>query len=150
MNQQKIQSGVLEDKEGWQEVKLSALVSGRYICLESTSAYVNSPFTSIAELRITDAKGVDIPREDYTIVYADSEEFGEENGLASLLMDNQPTTFWHTQYSKEKPGQPHQVVIDLGKNSGISGFRYLPRMKNSTGRVKGYNLYVSKTPFIIK
>lgn len=149
-NKQKIKTGTLENQEGWQEVKLAKPVTGRYIALESTLAYGDFPFTTIAELRITDANGKDIPREDYAIVFADSEEFGEENGLASLLMDNQPTTFWHTQYSKDKPGQPHQVVIDLGKSSNISGFRYLPRMKNTAGRVKEYNLYVSKTPFLVK
>lgn len=146
----KVQSGTLDDKEGWQEVKLASNTSGRFICLESVSAYGGTPFSSVAELRITDAEGRDIPREEYTIAYADSEEFGEENGLASLLMDNQPTTFWHTQWNKSSPKQPHQVVIDLGKETAISGFRYLPRMKKSEGRIKNYNLYISKQAFTIK
>ncbi|WP_374164818.1 beta-galactosidase [Arcticibacter sp. MXS-1] len=149
-SKQKVLSGELENKEGWQEIKFAASQQGRYICLESTSSYGNVPYSSVAELRLLDAEGNEIPREQYALLYADSEEFGEENGLASLLMDNQPTTFWHTRWSKDPAVQPHQVVIDLGQLKGLSGFRYLPRMKNEAGRIKGFNLYVSKTPFAFR
>lgn len=140
--------GQLEDKDGWQAIALNKAVNGRYICLQSTSAYENTDYTNIAELRIVDDQGNDIPREEYHLLYADSEELGEENGLADLLVDNQPTTFWHTQWSKGGSKQPHQVVIDLGKTRQIKGFRYLPRMKKSNGRVKDYEFYVSENSFL--
>lgn len=143
-------SGTLENIDGWQEVQFSTLIQGRFLLFESTAAYEDSPFTVIAELRFIDENGKEIPREDYTITFADSEEFQEENGLANLLIDNQPTTFWHTQWSKNEPGQPHHIVLDLAKPKKISGLRYLPRMKNSYGRVKEFNLYISNQPFKIQ
>jgi beta-galactosidase len=144
---QLVKSGLLEDKDGWQDITFDKPVSGRFICLESTSSYGDSPMTAIAELRITNAEGQEISREECSIVYADSEEIEQDNGLATLLMDNQPTTSWQTQWGTRKAGQPHQVVIDLGKVTTIAGFRYLPAAQKVKGRVKGFNLYVSKNNF---
>lgn len=43
---------------------------------------------------------------------------------------------------------PHQVVIDLGKEYNVSGFRMLPRAeKNAPGLIKDYAVYVKKTDF---
>ena len=146
----KVHSGVLNNVEGWQEVNLAKTHKGRYICLESTSAYGDVPYTTIAELRIKNSEGKEIPREEYSIFFADSEELGEGNGLATLMVDNQPTTFWQTAWSGNVKAQPHQVIIDLGKEQVISGFKYLPRMRESKGRVKDFNFYISKQPFVIK
>jgi len=142
--------GTLTNTDGWQEIAFNKQLSGRYITFESTAAYGGSPYTAIAEIRFVDENGKEIPREAYTVIYADSEEFDAENGLANLLIDNQPTTFWHTQWSKAKPGQPHQVVLDLTKARKLSGMRYLPRMKNTNGRVKNFNIYCSEQPFPLK
>ncbi|MBE9599754.1 beta-galactosidase [Pedobacter sp. MC2016-24] len=147
---QLVKAGVLTDKEGWQNVQLDKPVTGRYICLESTSSYEQSPVASIAELRIIDARGQEVPREECSILYADSEEFEKENGLATLLMDNQPTTSWQTRWSHEKRAQPHQVVIDLGKNISVAGFSYLPGAQKIKAKVKDFNLYVSKAMFLIQ
>ncbi|WP_134087703.1 beta-galactosidase [Olivibacter sp. XZL3] len=139
--------GVLNDKEGWQVLELDKSLTGRYVLFETVSAYDGSPFASLAELRFLDEKGNEIPREEYTIRYADSEEFGEENGLATLLIDNQPTTFWHSQWSKDKPNHPHQIEIDLAARRTITAIRYLPRMKNTNGRIKDFRLYIADAPF---
>lgn len=146
----KVLTGTLNNTEGWQEVNFEKTHQGRYICLESLSAYGDVPFTTIAELRIKNSEGKEIPREEYSIFFADSEELGEGNGLATLMVDNQPTTFWQTAWSRNAKAQPHQVVIDLGKEQVISGFKYLPRMRESKGRVKDFNFYISKQPFMIK
>ena len=146
---QLVKTGAFENKDGWQTVNLNQPVSGRYICLESTSSYDNSPITSIAELRIMDANGQEIPREECTIVYADSEEFEKENGFATLMMDNQPTTSWQTQWGSKKIMHPHQVIIDLGKTVSISGLRYLAGTQKTKARIKDFNFYVSKDKFVI-
>lgn len=145
----KVFTGSLANSEEWQTVKFDRAVNGRYICLESASSYGDAPFTTVAELRITDAHGQEIPREQCSVLFADSEELSEINGLAGLLMDNQPTTFWATAFGSASPApQPHQVVIDLGKNADISGFRYLSRMKEEKGRIRDFNFYVSDHPFV--
>lgn len=141
-------SGTLEDKEGWQNVTLDAAISGRYVCLQSNSAYGDGMYTSIAELRLEDSDGKEIPREEYQLLYADSEEAGQENGLADMMIDNQPTTYWHTQWSNGGTKQPHQIVLDMGKVRTIKGFKYLARMRNSNGRVKDYQLYISEDNFL--
>ncbi len=139
--------GQLKIDNGWQDISFDHILNGRYVVFESTTAYENSPFTAVAEIRFTDENGKEIPREEYRIVFADSEEAEAENGTANLMIDNQPTTFWHTQWSKDKPRQPHQVVIDLAKTRKLKGFRYLPRTDNRSGRVKDYRLYMSDIPF---
>ena len=147
---QLVKTGVLENKDGWQTVTLDQPASGRYICVESTSSYDNAPVTAIAELRILDGSGQEVPREECTIIFADSEEFERENGFATLMMDNQPTTSWQTQWGSKKPIHPHQVVIDLGKTMSIIGLRYLPGTQKTKGRIKDFNLYVSKEKFVVK
>ncbi|WP_316765800.1 beta-galactosidase [Pedobacter frigiditerrae] len=146
---QLIKTGVLEDKDGWQNISFDKTASGRYICLESTSSYENSAVAAIAELRILDANDQEVPREECTIVYADSEEFERENGLATLMMDNQPTTSWQTQWGYKKVAHPHRVVIDLGKVTNISGFKYLAGTQKTKGKIKDFNFYVSKEQFTI-
>ncbi|RZL46569.1 MAG: hypothetical protein EOP00_14585, partial [Pedobacter sp.] len=146
---QMVKTGVLEDKDGWQNINFEKTVNGRYICLESISSYENSPVAAIAELRLLDATGQEIPREECTIVYADSEEFEKENGLATLMMDNQPTTSWQTQWSKKKVNHPHRVIIDLGKLTAISGFKYLAGTQKTKGKIKDFNFYISKEKFQI-
>ncbi|SEO07740.1 beta-galactosidase [Mucilaginibacter gossypiicola] len=148
--EQLVQHGILEDKAGWQDIRFKSVIEGRYICLESMSAYRQSACTAIAELRLVDASGKEIPRERYTIVYADSEETETDNGLAGLLIDNQSTTNWQTRQENKGIDQPHQVVIDLGGVTGIGGFKYLPVPDGRKGRPKDYNFYVSLKNFNFK
>ena len=82
---------------------------------------------------------------------ADSEETAEEgatHGFARNLIDNNPNTIWHTQYSgNKKPAMPHEVVIDLKKPTSFAAFGYTPRFVGGkydiNGNIKGYELYVS-------
>ena len=135
-------TGTFAKGDGWQEIKFDKPTSGHFIALQSLSSYGNEPFSNAAELELTDAKGQNIPREKWKIVWADSEELQAENGSADNLIDNQPDTIWHTQWSGEKPPQPHEIVIDLGATEQIGGFRYLPRKNNHDGAIKDYKFYV--------
>ncbi|RZK35045.1 MAG: hypothetical protein EOO90_29845 [Pedobacter sp.] len=65
------------------------------------------------------------------------------------MMDNQPTTSWQTQWGYKKVAHPHRVVIDLGKLTNISGFKYLAGTQKTKGKIKDFNFYVSKEPFTI-
>lgn len=42
---------------------------------------------------------------------------------AGLVMDNQPTTYWHTKWQGDNPTHPHMIVLDLGKVQKLSGFQ---------------------------
>jgi beta-galactosidase len=83
------------------------------------------------------------------VIYADSEELAGDNGTATNVIDNQPTTFWHSEWQANKPAHPHQVVLDLGAVRELSGFRYLPRPGNPNqgGRIKRFRVYLSNQPF---
>lgn len=63
------------------------------------------------------------------------------NNIAGNAIDGNPDTFWQT--SGAGP-HPHEIVIDLGANETVSGFKYIQRNDNNIfGIVKEYKLYLS-------
>lgn len=127
------------------EVKFSG--TGRYLCIESLSEHEGANFASISELNALDADGKAIARDAWKVLFADSEEMLAENGNAENVFDNQPTTYWHSEWSEKETPQPHRIVLDLGREVTLSGIRYLPRQDRSNGRIKTYRVYLSSTPF---
>ena len=84
-------------------------------------------------------------RENWKIVYADSEETRSGNRTADKIYDLQESTFWQTV---DNTAYPHQVVIDLGKEYNVTGFRILPRAEQGApGMIKDYKVYVKTTGF---
>lgn len=133
----------------WQVVKLPVPATGRYFALESLDAHDGKNFAAVAELLFIDEKGNDLPREKMHVIYADSEELTGDDGTAANVIDNQPTTFWHSEWKSNSPAHPHQIVLDLGGEQTITGFRYLPRpgAGSQGGRIKHYRAFFSKVPF---
>ncbi|MGZ4017368.1 MAG: discoidin domain-containing protein, partial [Mucilaginibacter sp.] len=77
----------------------------------------------------------DISRKDWKI-------FGIEDAKANAVLDGDPTTVWHQ--SKDKK-MPVDLMIDLGKEESLSGFRYLPDQGQwGPGIISGYEFYVSE------
>lgn len=136
-----------KDGKDTQIIKFDAPAEGRYIGIEAYNAHDGKNHAAIAELLFMDEKGAIIPRENYQVVYADSEEIIAEDGSAGMVMDNQPTTQWHTQWQDESPGYPHLIIIDLGKDRKVSGFNYIPRQDMGNGRIKDYAVFMSGKPF---
>ena len=92
-----------------------------------------------------DEKGEKISRENWKIIYADSEETRSGNRTADKIYDLQESTFWQTV---DNTAYPHQVVIDLGKEYNVTGFRILPRAEQGApGMIKDYKVYVKTTGF---
>ena len=61
-------------------------------------------------------------------------------------IDGDPDTYWHSEYDPVLAKQPHEIVIDLGKEIWLAGFKYLPRQDGGVnGNVKGYEIYVGDT-----
>ena len=139
----------LPNADGWQTVKFDKPVTGRYLCLEALSEQGGSTtMTSAAELVAFDADGKDISRLKWRIVYADSEETDRENNSAENLIDQQESTFWHSEWSSRSTNLPHQVVIDMGESHSVGGFRILPRTdRNTNGRIRDFRFFVKETPF---
>lgn len=63
-------------------------------------------------------------KKEWKVVHVDSEH--DSNYGAAKAIDDDPSTFWHTDWSKS-PGHPHELVVDLGRPVDAAGFTYLPR-----------------------
>ncbi len=126
------------------EVKLPQPAKGRQFCLETLNAHDKKPFAAIAELDLLDPSGNSISHQTWSIAYADSQELAGEDGSASNAIDGQTANFWHTSWKNASPDHPHQLVIDLGAETMIGGFRYTPRAGGTgvAGRIKDYKIYI--------
>ena len=126
-----------------QTIKFPTPAKGRYFCIEALSSFDKKATASIAELDILEAGNKPISHQNWTIAYISSEELIKENGSAENAIDGQTFNYWNSAYSNLKPGYPHFLVIDLGKDEEITGFRYVPKTgNNSTGRIKDYQIFI--------
>jgi len=118
--------GQFSPETRWQSAKIEPHPA-RYVCLEARSSWANDGYTTCAELDIVDAGGRSIPRAEWRILYADSEEVFGEDASADRALDGQPGTFWHSRWDGTKDPLPHQIVIDLGQEYAVGEVRYLAR-----------------------
>ena len=140
-----VNAGTFKAGNGWQEVRFAQPVAGRYFCLEGISNYEGNNIAAIAELDVLDNNGKPVSRENWKIVYADSEETRSGNRTADKVFDLQESTFWQTV---DNTAYPHQIVIDLGKEYNVTGFRMLPRAEaGAPGLIKDYKVYVKNSDF---
>ncbi len=85
-----------------------------------------------------------VPKTNWKLVYADSQETQCENGLAVNGFDANAATIWHSQYCPNTVQLPHEIQIDMGTGYLINGFRYLPRQDAGThGRIGQYEFYAT-------
>lgn len=76
----------------------------------------------------------DLPRTDWKILGVDEEK-------AKAILDGDPSTVWHQSNDKKLP---IDLVIDLGKEESLSGFKYLPDQGLwGPGIITNYQFYVS-------
>ena len=137
-------SGEFAKANGWQNVKLPAAASGRYLCIEAVDGY-DGDNAAIAEFYVVNDKGERISREPWIVDYADSEDVSRLNCSADKLFDLQESTYWKT--AKGAP-YPHAVVLDLGADHNVSEIQYLPRMESEVpGAIRHFRIYLSPTPF---
>ncbi|MFF7154494.1 endo-alpha-N-acetylgalactosaminidase family protein [Streptomyces sp. NPDC008139] len=77
---------------------------------------------------------------------ADSENLssGAAEGPVSNVLDGDPGTIWHTDYTNSEAPYPHWVTLKLGGPADLDGFGYLDRQTGGqNGRVAGYEVAVS-------
>jgi beta-galactosidase len=139
-----VMQDTLADGTGWKTVSFGKTVAGRFFCLEVLRGQkANDPVACLAEMELTGEDGKALNTLKWKILYADSEEVNKANNTADKLYDLQESIPWQTDISGDKPGYPHQVVIDLGEVVKITGIRLLPRTdKSSIGNVKEYRVYL--------
>ncbi len=79
------------------------------------------------------------------IAFSSQEATGEgaNNGRAIFVLDNDPSTFWHTQWQGGTPGPPHSLTIDLGVEQVLHGLSFLSRQVDGNGKANEVNVQVS-------
>lgn len=100
----------------------------------------------LASSSIAQCDTVPIPRDDWSILFVDSEELfgeGENNGHAVHCFDGDPLTFWHTEWQAQDPPFPHEIQLDLGAVHAVNGISLLSRAATANGKAKDYELYLS-------
>ncbi len=98
-----------------------------------------------ARVHTLPAEGL-LPRDRWRIVRASSES-PASGRLARHAIDGDPHTHWHTQFTPQLARPPHELVIDLGDEHTVRGFRYLARQDGSwNGALGRCAFFVSRTP----
>ncbi len=126
------------------EVRFAKPVRARYFMLESLSAHDGREFASIADLSLLGADGRPLNSQSWTIAGADSEENQGEAAGAGNAIDGQISNYWHSRWKNAKPGHPHWITLDLGREETLGGFIYVPRQgsaKDAIGRIKDHRAY---------
>jgi beta-galactosidase len=137
-----VHTGTFEPGADTQEIKFAAPATGKFFSLESLNAQDGKPYAAIAELDLLDASGNAISHNGWTIAYVDSEERTAEDGSVENAIDGQTANFWHTEWKNASPGHPHFLILNLGIAQTISGFRYVPRQGEGSGRIKDYRIII--------
>ena len=64
---------------------------------------------------------------------------------ASYVLDGNPATFWHSEYSPRLTPLPHSITIDMHALHNVAGLTYLPRQDGvSNGDIGQYSVSVSR------
>lgn len=145
-NEKPVFEGRLPNGKDWQTTRFRATLC-RYLCLEALDAQNGDAFTTCAEIVPLDVEGRPLFLDRKRVIFADSEELDADDGSATNVLDDDPATFWHTQWQAAQPAHPHQIVIDLGREVVLSGVRCLPRQDSPNGRIGRLRLYVSVRGF---
>lgn len=85
-------------------------------------------------------------RTGWTVTGMSSEEAsgeGPNNGRVVHLLDNDPSTFWHSQWQGGTPGPPHWFSFDMGTANVLNGVMFLDRQCGCTNRPKDVTISVS-------
>lgn len=86
--------------------------------------------------------GVD--RSSWKVVSVSLDSPFKNGGAAGVefLLNDDPSTYWHTYHDdKSKSAPPHEVVFDMGRTLGVTGFTLMPR--SAEGAPDQYEFHLS-------
>lgn len=137
-------------KNASQDVNLNSFVPTKNATIKVVLSLPNGATDekiSDNEWQVTVASGSLIPKNNMSIVSFSTQEAtgeGTTNGKAIHAIDNDPATFWHSQWTGTAAVMPHVIVFDLGNRYDVSSLNWLCRQNNSNGNTKTANIYVSE------
>ena len=88
----------------------------------------------------------DIPADNWSVVYVDSEELVNWRMEARYAFNRgnpDEHELWHTQYQGAEPPHPHEIRVDMGRTYSVSGFQQQPRAGGGNGTIKDYEFHLS-------
>lgn len=125
------------------------LLPGNYILpikISDVEADVNLHFgTDTHKVFIISKTGEELDRSTWTIAYVSSEEAegeGPSNGKAIYMIDDNTTTFWHSQWKPAETPPPYNIVIDCQKQITPSSLEMLVRDAGSN-KIKMVRFYMA-------
>jgi hypothetical protein len=68
---------------------------------------------------------------------------GSDNGRIIHAIDNNTSTFWHSEWSGASPNYPHYFIIDMGQLETVNGFTFIHRNNKYNGRPKDITIETS-------
>lgn len=88
-----------------------------------------------------------LPNTGWKIAAVSSENTGNQK-FARNAIDGDPTTLWHTAFSKGDPQKhPHEIIVDLGAQHTLTGLHYLARQDGGwNGAIADIEISVSTDP----
>lgn len=137
----------LENKNGWQEFTFKRPATMRHLCFEALNSYDNK-FSCVSEIELLDEAGNSLPKDSWQIVYTNTEQTGE--GYAEQMIDDDVSSYWHSQWMGEVTPFPHRVIVDLGEIQAVKGIRIRHRSTSMAGCVKDFCLYGRPQFFLFK
>lgn len=138
----------LKSEGGVQRFKLASPTTMRHLCIQTTVSY-DGKNACLAEVELYDADGHVLPKDKWNVIYVSSEEPVE--GFAEKLFDEEPSSYWHTLWSKTRKPFPHNVIIDLGEITTVTGVALWQRGNgDEPGAVKEVRLFGRPQFFLFK
>ena len=80
----------------------------------------------------------DMVRDGWAVTASDS----DNNSPASLMLDGDVTTMWHSQWQGGKPGNPHTITVTMDEATEIRGLSFVQR-QSMHGAINQFDIEVS-------
>ncbi len=130
-----VATGTFADDQVLKTVTIGTVVT-RFVRLTAiTEAGDRGTWAAASEINLLGGTDPALPRTGWT-VSADSQETAAADNRATLAIDGNTNTFWHTKYSPAPAAPlPHTFTIDMHTTNLVSGLAYLARQdagKNGT------------------
>ena len=140
--------GEFPDVADAQTVMLPAPCKARKFAFVMDTAWAaNGDFAALAEFEILDAAGASVPHDSWKFAAISSEEISAEEAAAENAIDGQISNFWHSRWSRNPARAPHFLVIDMGAEVDVAGFRCTPRQDSRSGRIRNWRFYLAPGSF---
>lgn len=98
-----------------------------------------------ASFDIPEKKPVPLDKSGWAVIDFSSEEGPGEgtNGFASLIIDGDPETYWHSCWTCGTVETPHYLTVDMKSEMEVEGLQFYQR-QSGTRTIKGFELLISK------